>query len=90
MTEALPPIVGYSAIARELARALERSVDVRTVRRWSHADAQKRPKNLRQRLPALKYPDGRVYLLREDLEAWARAWKAQMPTGGKPPGSAAA
>lgn len=85
----VPHVVGYAAIAARLRTELGRAVDERTVKRWSHADAEKRPAGLRQRLPVFKYPDGRVYLLEADLTTWVKAWRTPLPTGGALPGKAA-
>ena len=83
MTSPAPPIVGYAAIAKAVTARLGSSCSVRTVRRYARQGRS-------LRLPVLKYPNARVYLLQPHLEAWAVAWLAALPSGGVEPGRRAA
>lgn len=74
-----PAIVGYEAIARAVTAALGTSCSERTVRRYARQGRQ-------HRLPVMIYPNRRAYLLRADLEVWARAWLAPRPSGAREPG----
>lgn len=78
-------IIGYAAIAKATSAALGRSVQERTAKSWAHPDPEKRPTGLRARLPVYKYPDGRVYLSRRDLDVWAQAWLATTIRGATLP-----
>ena len=73
------PIVGYAAIARAVTRALGFSCGKRTVQRYARQGRT-------LRLPVLVYPNGRAYLLPDDLAVWARAWLSPRPSGAREPG----
>lgn len=74
-------IVGHANIAAAVGKAIDRSVSVRTAKRYARQGRD-------NRLPVQVYPDGRVYLLPADLDVWVRAWKAPRPSGGRPSGRA--
>lgn len=75
------PIMGYTAIAAAVGRAIGSSVCVKSAKRYA-----RRPVN---RLPVHKFGNGRVYLRPEDLALWAAAWRAALPVGGVLVGAAA-
>ncbi len=77
------PFVGYAAIAIAAGKAINASVSLRTAKRY----AQQGRTN---RLPVQVYPNGRAYLLPDDLALWARAWRAPRPSGARAPGKRAA
>ena len=83
MTPPAAPIVGYAAIAKAVTKRLGWSCSARSVRRYARQGRA-------FRLPAMKYPNQRVYLLPAHLEAWALAWLAALPSGGVEPGRRAA
>jgi hypothetical protein len=74
-------IVGYEAIAHAAGVAIRQSVSVSTAKRYARHGHPRRP-----RLPVQIYPNGRAYVVREDLEFWARAWLAPRPSGACLPG----
>lgn len=75
-------IRGWTAIAKAVGKAVQQSVTPKTARRYAKPGRE-------SRLPVYKYGNGRVYLLPEDLELWARAWLVARPPGGTPAGARA-
>jgi hypothetical protein len=74
-----PPICGWTDIAAEASKAIQQSVTVRTAQRYAEPGKD-------NRLPVWIWPNGRVYLMPEELELWKRAWLRRRPTGGRMPG----
>ncbi len=70
---------GWDEIAKATSKALGRSVQVSTARRWAAPDRQ-------PRLPVFQYGNGRVYMNLAHLALFKTAWTSQVPVGGRPPG----
>ena len=76
---------GYEEIAALTGRALQRSVSVRTAKRWAAG-----PNGGRPRLPVFIHIDGQAYIRTDDLAAFCAVWMASAPPGGRLPKGARA
>ena len=71
--------MGWGQIAKAVTKALKQSVVTRTARRYAEPGRE-------NRLPVYRYPNGRVYLMPQDLALWAAVWMRQLPVGAQTPG----
>jgi len=83
----LAPIIGYEAIAKAASKATNTSISVRTAKRY--ASQEWAMQTGRMRLPVMRWGNGTVDILPEELEAWARAFCVRRPVGARLPGNPA-